>query len=44
MLALTVSGGEAEETYVLRPLEQKRIDLPQVKKGACNTPFVNSAC
>jgi hypothetical protein len=27
-----IHRGEAEETYKLKPLEQKRIDLPQVKK------------
>ena len=35
-----IAKGEAEETYVLKPLEQKRIDLPQVKKkGARYTPI-----
>lgn len=27
-----IARGEADETYKLKPLEQKRIDLPQVKK------------
>jgi hypothetical protein len=27
-----IAKGEADEVYKLRPLEQKRIDLPQVKK------------
>lgn len=35
-----IARGEAEETYKLKPLEQKRIDLPQVKKrGARYTPI-----
>ena len=35
-----IARGEAEETHVLKPLEQKRIDLPQVKKkGARYTPI-----
>lgn len=35
-----IAKGEADETYVLKPLEQKRIDLPQVKKrGARYTPI-----
>lgn len=35
-----IAKGEGEETYVLKPLEQKRIDLPQVKKkGARYTPI-----
>ncbi|MEQ1817394.1 MAG: cell cycle transcriptional regulator TrcR [Terricaulis sp.] len=35
-----IAKGEAEETYKLHPLEQKRIDLPQVKKkGARYTPI-----
>jgi len=34
-----IARGEAEETYKLKPLEQKRIDLPVVKKkGARYTP------
>ena len=35
-----IAKGEAEETYKLKALEQKRIDLPQVKKrGARYTPI-----
>lgn len=35
-----IAKGEAEETYKLKVLEQKRIDLPQVKKrGARYTPI-----
>lgn len=35
-----IARGEADETYTLKPLEQKRIDLPQVKKrGARYTPI-----
>jgi len=35
-----IARGEADENYKLRPLEQKRIDLPQVKKrGARYTPI-----
>jgi hypothetical protein len=35
-----IARGEAEETYKLKPLEQKRIDLPVVKKrGARYTPI-----
>lgn len=35
-----IAKGEAEETYKLKPLEQKRIDLPVVKKrGARYTPI-----
>jgi uncharacterized protein len=35
-----IAKGEASEDYVLQPLEQKRIDLPQVKKrGARYTPI-----
>lgn len=35
-----IARGEADETYKLKPLEQKRIDLPQVKKrGARYTPI-----
>jgi uncharacterized protein len=35
-----LARGEADETYPLKPLEQKRIDLPQVKKrGARYTPI-----
>jgi hypothetical protein len=35
-----IAKGEADETYKLKPLEQKRIDLPQVKKrGARYTPI-----
>jgi hypothetical protein len=35
-----IARGEAEETYTLKPMEQKRIDLPQVKKrGARYTPI-----
>jgi hypothetical protein len=35
-----IAKGEADETYVLKPLEQKRIDLPVVKKrGARYTPI-----
>ncbi len=35
-----IAKGEADEAYVLKPLEQKRIDLPQVKKkGARYTPI-----
>ncbi|ANP47079.1 cell cycle transcriptional regulator TrcR [Candidatus Viadribacter manganicus] len=35
-----IAKGEASETYKLQPLEQKRIDLPQVKKkGARYTPI-----
>jgi hypothetical protein len=35
-----IHKGEADETYKLQPLEQKRIDLPQVKKrGARYTPI-----
>jgi hypothetical protein len=35
-----IHKGEADETYTLQPLEQKRIDLPQVKKrGARYTPI-----
>jgi len=35
-----IAKGEADETYTLKPLEQKRIDLPQVKKrGARYTPI-----
>ena len=35
-----IAKGEAEETYKLQPLEQKRIDLPQVKRrGARYTPI-----
>lgn len=36
-----IAKGEADETYVLRPLEQKRIDLPQQtkKRGARYTPI-----
>ncbi len=34
-----IAKGEADENYKLKPLEQKRIDLPQVKKkGARYTP------
>ncbi|GAN00535.1 hypothetical protein U91I_04201 [alpha proteobacterium U9-1i] len=34
-----IAKGEASDTHVLKPLEQKRIDLPQVKKkGARYTP------
>ncbi len=35
-----IAKGEADETYMLKPLEQKRIDLPQVKRrGARYTPI-----
>jgi hypothetical protein len=35
-----IAKGEADETYKLKPLEQKRIDLPQVKRrGARYTPI-----
>ncbi|MBY0563670.1 MAG: DUF1013 domain-containing protein [Hyphomonadaceae bacterium] len=35
-----IARGEADETHTLKPLEQKRIDLPQVKKrGARYTPI-----
>jgi hypothetical protein len=35
-----IAKGEADETYKLKPLEQKRIDLPVVKKrGARYTPI-----
>jgi len=35
-----IARGEASETYKLKPLEQKRIDLPVVKKrGARYTPI-----
>lgn len=35
-----IAKGEADAAYVLKPLEQKRIDLPQVKKrGARYTPI-----
>lgn len=35
-----IARGEADETYKLKPLEQKRVDLPQVKKrGARYTPI-----
>ena len=35
-----IAKGEAEETYTLQVIEQKRIDLPQVKKkGARYTPI-----
>lgn len=35
-----IARGEADETYKLKALEQKRIDLPQVKKrGARYTPI-----
>jgi hypothetical protein len=35
-----IAKGEAEESHKLQPLEQKRIDLPQVKKrGARYTPI-----
>jgi hypothetical protein len=35
-----IAKGEANEDYVLQPLEQKRVDLPQVKKrGARYTPI-----
>ncbi|MEZ5995243.1 MAG: cell cycle transcriptional regulator TrcR [Hyphomonadaceae bacterium] len=35
-----IAKGEADETYKLQPLEQKRVDLPQVKKrGARYTPI-----
>lgn len=35
-----IAKGEADDTYKLKPLEQKRIDLPQVKKrGARYTPI-----
>jgi uncharacterized protein len=35
-----IAKGEADEGYKLKPLEQKRIDLPQVKKrGARYTPI-----
>lgn len=36
-----IAKGEADETYVLKPLEQKRIDLPQQtkKRGARYTPI-----
>jgi hypothetical protein len=35
-----IARGEADETHKLKPLEQKRIDLPQVKKrGARYTPI-----
>lgn len=35
-----IAKGEAEETYKLQVIEQKRIDLPQVKKkGARYTPI-----
>lgn len=35
-----IAKGEADETYKLKALEQKRIDLPQVKKrGARYTPI-----
>jgi hypothetical protein len=35
-----IARGEADESYKLKPLEQKRIDLPQVKKrGARYTPI-----
>jgi hypothetical protein len=35
-----IAKGEKDETYELKPLEQKRIDLPQVKKrGARYTPI-----
>ena len=35
-----IAKGEADETHKLQPLEQKRVDLPQVKKrGARYTPI-----
>jgi hypothetical protein len=35
-----IARGEADESHKLKPLEQKRIDLPQVKKrGARYTPI-----
>jgi hypothetical protein len=35
-----IAKGEKDESYELKPLEQKRIDLPQVKKrGARYTPI-----
>lgn len=35
-----IAKGEADPSYVLKPLEQKRIDLPQVKRrGARYTPI-----
>jgi hypothetical protein len=35
-----IAKGEADETYKLKPLEQKRIDLPQVKKRSARyTPI-----
>lgn len=35
-----IAKGEADEAYTLKPLEQKRIDLPQTKKrGARYTPI-----
>ncbi|MGD9966857.1 MAG: cell cycle transcriptional regulator TrcR [Hyphomonadaceae bacterium] len=35
-----IARGEADETYKLKALEQKRIDLPQIKKrGARYTPI-----
>ena len=35
-----IAKGEADDSYKLKPLEQKRIDLPQVKKrGARYTPI-----
>jgi hypothetical protein len=35
-----IAKGEADESYKLKPLEQKRIDLPQVKRrGARYTPI-----
>jgi len=35
-----IAKGEAEETYKLKPLEQKRIDLPQVKRRSARyTPI-----
>jgi hypothetical protein len=35
-----IAKGEADETYTLKVIEQKRIDLPQVKKkGARYTPI-----
>lgn len=35
-----IAKGEADTSYTLKPLEQKRIDLPQVKKrGARYTPI-----
>jgi hypothetical protein len=35
-----IAKGEADPSYVLKPLEQKRIDLPQIKKrGARYTPI-----